>query len=150
MDKKIISVTNNTKISIPIKVVNEKPIGNIIIKKLDINKPLYKIDSPQNNVDKNITILKESNYPYILYIAAHSGTGDNAYFNSLDKLEINDEINIEYYNDKKIYLVEDINIQNKNGYINIRKKESNHLILTTCYPYDDNYQLVVSCIEKES
>ena len=152
MDNNInrISITNNNKISIPYKIIKEKPIGRIIINKINIDKPLYKINSPENNVDKNITILKESNYPHNIFIAAHSGTGNNAYFKDLDKLDINDEITIEYYNNIKKYLVESKNIQKKNGYINISNKEINYLILTTCYPYDDNYQLIVSCIEKES
>lgn len=95
-------------------------------------------------------ILKESNYPKLLVLAAHSGTGYNSYFNNLDKLELNDEIIINYNNEQIIYKVNQIDIQKKNGYINIREKDNNYLVLTTCYPKDDKYQLIVSCIEKES
>ena len=101
-------------------------------------------------MDNNITILKESNYPEIVFIAAHSGTGNKAYFNNLDLLDYNDEIILKYYNETRKYKVIDKIIQNKNGYINIKKEDNNQLILTTCYPYNDNYQLIVSCIEKES
>ena len=101
-------------------------------------------------MDNNITILPGSNYPNIIFIAAHSGTGEKAYFNNLDYLDINDEIIIEYLNDKRIYQVQEKSIQIKNGYINITKSKYNTLILTTCYPYNDKYQLIVSCIEKES
>lgn len=101
-------------------------------------------------MEKNVTILKESNYPALLVIAAHSGTSFNSYFKNLDKLKINDEINIKYYDTNNTYLVDHIDIQKKNGYISIRKKDNNNLILTTCYPKDDHYQLIVSCIKKES
>ena len=145
-----ISTYNNLKVTIPFKLVTEKPIGNITIDKINLNKPLYKINSPQNNVEKNITILKESNYPELLVLAAHSGTNFNSYFKNLDNLKINDEVNIDYYDSHNTYIVDNIDIQKKNGYININKKDNNYLILTTCYPKDDKYQLIVSCIKKES
>ena len=145
-----LSISNIRYTSIPYKIIKEKPIGRIIINKININKPLYNIDSSENNVDKNITILKESNYPHSIFIAAHSGTGDIAYFKNLDQLDIDDEIIINYYNDQKTYQVKSKNIQIKDGYISISNLEKNYLVLTTCYPYNDNYQLIVSCIEKES
>lgn len=108
------------------------------------------MDSPQNNVEKNVTILKESNYPELLVIAAHSGTASNSYFKNLDKLKVNDEVKIKYYDSNNTYIVDHIDIQKKNGYISIRKQDTDNLILTTCYPEDDKYQLIVSCIKKES
>ena len=69
--------------------VQKEEIGKIIIKKINLEKNLYEINSPQNTVEKNVTILKESTPPIekesIMILAAHSGTGDIAYFNSLDK-----------------------------------------------------------------
>ena len=38
----------------------------------------------------------------------------------------------------------------KNGFINVNKEPDNQLILTTCSPIHNNYQLIVNCIEKES
>lgn len=74
----------------------EAPIGKIIIKKITINNNLYNINSKHNNIEENITILKDSIMPdktnSIMYVAAHSGDGKIAYFNDLDKLKINDEI----------------------------------------------------------
>lgn len=133
---------------------NNDQIGSIIINKLNINKPLYKINSNKNNIEENITILKESIPPKednsILIIAAHSGTGPIAFFNELNKLEINDEIIIKYDNKEYKYFVKDIWEEKKNGYININKEPQKQLILTTCSPTKDDYQLIINCIIKES
>lgn len=133
---------------------NNDQIGSIIINKLNINKPLYKINSNKNNIEENITILKESIPPKednsILIIAAHSGTGPIAFFNELNKLEINDEIIIKYDNKDYKYFVKDIWEEKKNGYININKEPQKQLILTTCSPTKDDYQLIINCIIKES
>lgn len=132
----------------------EDIIGKIKINKLKIDSNLYDIDSPNNNVDKNITILKESSYPNTengtLIIAAHSGNGSKAYFKDLDKLTYNDEINITYKNKSYTYTVKNIWEQNKNGYINLYKEKTNQLILTTCSPNKENKQLIINCILKES
>lgn len=100
-------------------------------------------------MDNNITILKESNYPQLIILAAHSGTGKIAYFEELNKLEINDEIQITYNKETSIYKVIKIWEEQKNGKIHIENKEK-QLILTTCSPNHKNYQLIISCIKKES
>ena len=128
--------------------------AKLIIDKIGINKNLYEIDNPNNNIEKNITILKESIMPdkknSIVFIAAHSGTGEIAFFEELDKLEENDEVILIYNNKKYIYKVLNIWEENKNGYINVNKEKENQLILTTCSPHKENYQLIINCIEKES
>ena len=128
--------------------------GSIIIDKLNINRPLYDIDNKKNNIEENITILKESIMPdkdnSILFIAAHSGNSNISFFNELNKLETNDEVIIKYLNKKYIYIVKDIWEEKKNGYINVNKENKKQLILTTCSPNKDNYQLIINCIEKES
>ena len=143
----------------PIKIdtiteILEPPIGRIKIEKLNMNKPLYKMESNKNNVEENITILNGSTYPDIeqstLFIAAHSGEGRIAYFKDLDQLKENDDIKIEYQGKEYIYQVTDIYEQPKNGYINGRIEKKRQLILTTCCPNKDNCQLIINCIEKES
>jgi LPXTG-site transpeptidase (sortase) family protein len=133
---------------------NENIIGKIQIKSIDIDENLYNIDSEENNVDKHVTILKETIFPdkdnSIIFIAAHSGEGDIAYFNNLDKLKPNDKILLTLYNKKYKYIVKDSWEENKNGYINVNKEIENQLILTTCSPHKNNKQLIVNCIEKES
>ena len=151
---------NNTNINNSInrfKIINNHnndKIGYIKIKTLNINEPLYKIDSEENNVDKHITILKESIFPdkdnSIIFIAAHSGEGKIAYFNELNKLKIDDKVIIKINNKKYTYLVKEMWEEKKNGFINVNKEPENQLILTTCSPIHNNYQLIVNCIEKES
>ena len=133
-------------------IVQIEEIGKIIIDKINLQKNLYKIDSPQNNVEKNVTILKESTPPTeeksIMILAAHSGKGDIAYFNSLNKLEINDSIILIYKDKKYTYIVKDIWEEPKTGYINFNKEKDKQLILTTCSPTNNKKQLIINCIEK--
>lgn len=129
-------------------------IGYIEIKKIQLKEKLYDINSPNNNVNKNVTILKESVLPpkenSIIYIAAHSGTGPTAYFENLNKLELNDEIVIYINNNKFLYQVSKIWNEQKNGYIHIPKSNNINLVLTTCNPKNDKLQLILSCTKKES
>lgn len=122
-------------------------ILELIIKKIGINKRINKISSSQIDVDENIIILEGSTFPdkkeSTLFIAAHSGEGENAYFNNLDKLSINDEITIVYNNKNYYYIVTNNWEEDKNGYIHVSKKYQHQLILTTCSKNKDK-QLVVS------
>ena len=128
----------------------DSPIGKITIKKIELEEYFYPINSSENTIEKHVSILKESNFPNILILAAHSGTGKIAYFEKLDYLKINDEISINYQGKSYYYIVKEIWEEKKNGYININKELENQLILTTCSPKKKNYQLVINCIEKES
>lgn len=121
----------------------EQPIGKVQIPKINLNKNLYKIGSKLNNVEENVTIL-ESNLPNIIILAAHSGTGHNAFFKDLNKLNINDTINLTYTNANYTYKVINIFEQNKSGYITINEKEYDQLFLTTC-SYNKNKQLIIEC-----
>ena len=73
-----------------------------------------------------------------------------AYFNNLNKLLINDEVSLTLNKKNNTYIVKNILEQKKNGYINISKEEQDYLILTTCSPNHNGYQLIVNCIKKES
>ena len=156
----IIRISNDQPLNdilLNFKIINNKQnnvIGNIKIKKLNIDEKLYKVESEENNVDKHVTILKESIFPNkensIIFIAAHSGTGEIAYFKDLNKIEKEDIINLEINNKRYIYTVKDIWEEPKNGYINVNKDDKNQLILTTCSPTNSKKQLIVNCIEKES
>lgn len=128
-------------------------IGNIIIDKINLDMPLYNINSKNNNIEKNVTILKESILPpskeSIIFLAAHSGTSKISYFDNLDKLNIDDTIILTINNKKYTYQIKNIYKQKKNGYININKDKENQLILTTCDPNNDKYQLIINSIKKE-
>ena len=136
-----------------IKKNNNEKIGELIINKINLKQDLYKIESKKNNIEENVTVMKESNYPNIsngiLILAAHSGTGKIAYFEELDNLELKDNITIIYKNKKYIYQITKIWEQKKNGYIKIKKENKKQLILTTCSPKKKNTQLIINCIEKE-
>ena len=125
----------------------EKPIGNLIIKKIKVNNSLYDIKNPNNNVDKNVTILYRDDNTIVL--AAHSGTGKVAYFKSLNQLRANDEVIVNLNNKQYKYVVKDIWEEEKNGTINFKKDEREQLILTTCSPNNNKRQLVISCTKKE-
>lgn len=129
---------------------NNNSYGIIIINKINLKEELFPIDSEENNIERHVSILKGSIYPDLMIIAAHSGIGPIAYFQELDKLELNDEIILIIKNKKHIYKVKDIWEEKKNGYINFNKENQKQLILTTCSPNKEGYQLVINCIEKES
>ena len=148
-NNKIFNIKYNTKYTLSIEK-KEIPIGKIIISKINIDNDIYGKYSTKNNIEENITILKKSNYPHLLILAAHSGTGKIAYFNNLDKLDINDEIIIKYNKKISTYKVVKKWEEKKNGKIHIDNISNNQLILTTCSPNHNNYQLIISCIEKES
>lgn len=133
---------------------SDDSIGRIRIDKINLENKLYDINSEKNNVDLNVTILKGSIEPTndnsIMFIAAHSGYGDKAYFRDLDKIGIDDEIILEYKNIKYKYIVIDKWEEKKDGDIEVNKTKEKQLVLTTCSTKDKNKQLVINCIEKES
>lgn len=142
-----ISINSKSKTSIP---TNSDIIGNIMIDKINLKKPLYKIESSHNQVDENVTILKESILPdqeeSILFIAAHSGDSSISYFERLDELTPNDLIKIHYQNKDYFYQITSIWEEDKNGYIHVNKMKEKQLVLTTCSPKHEGKQLVISSI----
>lgn len=151
----ILPITSETKEQKSKKeITNEERIGTIIINKISLKEDLYKIESPENNIEKHVTILKESVFPNhnnsIIFLAAHSGTGKIAYFEKLNQLKTNDEVILLLKKKEYKYIVKDIWEEPKNGYINVNKENLNQLILTTCSPTNRNKQLIINCIEKES
>ncbi len=149
----IISTFSILKITDDKKIIKNNIFGELIINKINLDEELFSKNSTENDIEKHVTILKESIYPdndnSIMVIAAHSGIGKIAYFNELDKLEINDEVILIYKEKRYIYIVKDIWEEKKNGYININKEKKKQLVLTTCSPNKENYQLIINCIEKE-
>ena len=127
-------------------------LGTISIEKINLlNKPIYNVYSEENNIEKNITILKESNRSKensIIFLAAHSGIGEYAYFKNIHKLKLSDTIKIIIKNNEYKYKISNIYEQIKNGYIKINKKYQNELILTTCSENEDNQLIIESYLEK--
>ncbi|MBQ8131751.1 MAG: sortase [Bacilli bacterium] len=132
----------------------EKSIGYLDIPSISLKEKLYSIDSIENNVDKNITILEGSISPSednsIFFLAAHSGTGPYAYFKNLNKVRINEEIILKYEDKEYKYTIKEMWETDKDGDIEVQKGKENQLILTTCSPTNKEKQLVINCIKKES
>ena len=120
---------------------NEDIIGTLTISKLNLSNNIYNIDNPHNNVDENVTILNDDNN--LIVLAAHSGPGYIAFFDDLDKLELNDTINLTYKKKEHVYKIMNIEEQTKDGTIEINKTNTKRLILTTCSKKDKGKQLVV-------
>jgi len=150
----LILLINN---KVPTKHISNKKIDNnnyLIIEKLNLKQPFYNINSENNTIEKNIEILKESIMPdkknSIVFIAAHSGEGEIAYFNNLIDLDINDELILYYNNYYYKYNIIEKYEEDKNGYIDVDKTTQDQLVLTTCHPYKKNKQLVINAIKKEN
>ena len=115
--------------------------------------PLYDINNPKNNIEQNIQILKESILPpnknSIVFLAAHSGDSNISYFNNLDELKQKDIIQLKINNKTYTYQIKSIYKQKKNGYINVNKEIEDQLILTTCDPNNNKYQLIINSTKKE-
>ncbi len=129
-------------------IPNELPIATLSIDKININKPIYKLDSSNNTVEKNVELLHGSIFPdksnSIIFLAAHSGNSNVSYFNDLDKLNKGDEINFYYKNKKYVYIVDNKFLEDKDGDIEINKSSNNQLVLTTCSRADSKKQLIIN------
>ena len=97
-----IKMNNDIKIS---NVIDNEYLGYIYIPKINIKKNLFSIESNKNNIEYNVEILKETIFPdkdnSIVFLAAHSGSGNNAFFNDLKHLNNNDEIVLTTCSDSK-------------------------------------------------
>ncbi len=143
-DIKSISTTNierNTNTSYISTKENDKIIGTLTINKINLSKDIYDIDNTHNNVDENVTVLNDD--INLIVLAAHSGPGYIAFFDDLDKLELNDIIKLNFKGKDLEYKVTNIEEQVKDGTIEINKTNTKRLILTTCSKKDKGKQLVV-------
>lgn len=133
------------------QIIKEKPnyIALIKIPKIKLEKGLYEKGSLFNNVNKNIQILKESNYPDVsngnFILAGHSGNSKISYFKNINKLSLDDEVIILYKTKEYRYkVVNKYEIEKKGAAEIIRNKEKTTLTLITC-KNNTNKQIVVIC-----
>ena len=122
-------------------------IGYITIPKINLTKGFHDKRSPENNVDKNLLVVNGSNYPSTergnFIVAGHSGTGWNAFFNDLYKLNIDDIAEVSYKGKKYTYKIVNIYKQPKVGNIAIyRDYSKTTLTLITCTNFDDTTQTI--------
>ena len=107
------------------------------------------VDSTNNFKSLNyaISVDRHSKYPnsngnFILY--AHSGSSSIAYFRKLDKLEINDMINVYYNGVKYHYKIFNIyNIEKTGKTTVLNSTNQKYITLITCDQRYKNKQLVV-------
>ena len=129
-----------------VSVTVESYIGYLNIPKIDLNRGFYSISSSQNNVNKNIYVHPASTFPSDsnnLILAAHSGTSSISYFKNLYKLELEDDIYLEYNSMKYHYKIKDIYNVSKNGSVGLRiNKNVSTLTLITCTKNDKNSQTI--------
>jgi LPXTG-site transpeptidase (sortase) family protein len=150
------TTSNTTVINKSIKTTHKNNYLMILdIPVINVKRGIYNIDDPKNNVDNNITILKQSNMPDVdkgnVILASHNGNSKVSYFKYLEKLNIGDKAYIYYQGIKYVYEVYKIDIVDKVGTIKINKDsgESN-LILISCKNGTKDKQIVylLKCVSK--
>ena len=129
------------------KYISYNYIGKIQIDKINLNRGFLDINSPYNNVSRNVTVIEKSSYPDVengnLILAAHSGNCAICYFDKLYKLALNDKAIVDYNNYKYTYILKDIYNVPKTGEVEIRRNiDQTVLTLMTCTHGSDTEQSV--------
>ena len=148
-DKSTIKTNNST-------INNESNyIAVIEIPKIKLSRGLVSKTDKSNNINQNITILKDSTMPdqdnSNLILVAHSGNSRISYFRNIKKLVNNDYIYL-YYN-KKTYIYKVVNKYeiNKTGIASLQKENnSKTLTMITCKEKENKQIVVVSKLESEN
>ena len=122
-------------------------IGNLEIPKINLNRGFVDINSEDNNISKNVTIVDSSDMPDVdkgnFILAAHSGSAYISYFNDLYKLNKGDYAYVTYRGVKYTYQITNIYTQPKTGKIGIyRDHEKTTLTLVTCTNFDKTTQTI--------
>ena len=127
--------------------IYEEYLGVLDIPKINFYKGFYSKTSSLNNVQFNLFVLKESDYPGVvngnLIIAGHSGNYSNSYFNDLYKLSIDDTVTVHYQGKDYIYKITKIYNEKKTGTVRIlRNRNKTSLTLITCTNGDNYHQTI--------
>ncbi len=122
-------------------------VGTLEIPKINLKKGFLEINSPYNNVNRNVTVIQTSTYPDVdkgnFILAAHTGTSSVSFFTKLHDLVIGDLAYINYKQKKYTYKLVNIYTQPKNGSISIyRDTEKTTLTLVTCTKNTQDTQTV--------
>ena len=129
----------------------EEPIvnnySNYFIGILDLSRGFVNPSSSENNVDKNIEIVKTSDMPDVdkgnFILAAHSGNSYVSYFKNLYLLNNGDYVYVTYNGVKYTYQIKNIYLQVKTGQIGIyRDVNKTTLTLVTCTKNDEAHQTI--------
>ncbi len=140
------STDNNTS-SIKNYENYEHYIGYLTISKIGFRRGFYSVDSVLNTVASNIEVIEGSTMPDVtngnLIIAGHSGTGWNAFFNELYRLNIDDTVEVTYNGKIYTYQIKNIYKELKTGTVSIKRDiTKTTLTLITCTNNDDTTQTI--------
>lgn len=118
------------------KTVNNT-ISILEIPKINLKHQLPEINSGENDVNKNIFVVKETIFPSTgktshIILAAHSGYNKIAFFKRLPELEKDDIINFYYQNKKYTYKIIRKKEIEKNGTMTLEVTSSDDITLITC------------------
>lgn len=158
IEKKSIEYTLSKQIN-PIIKEDEESKKNIInkekiieydmileIPKINLKKGIFKKNDKKNNIDKNVTILKQSSYPNKngnIFLIAHSGTSKKSFFKRLNKLNKKDIAYLFYKEKKYKYEVSNMYEIEKNNNIILKTDNVNNLFLITCSQNNKSNYLIV-------
>lgn len=126
---------------------NNRYLGYLTIKKINLKAGIPWKDSSMNNVDKGVYTLPVSNYPDVvngnLVLAAHSGNASISYFKNLWKLTLGDTANVSYNGKTYSYKIVDIYYVEKTGTVQIKRNtKKTTMTLITCTKNNDKLQTV--------
>ena len=129
--------------------------GRLKIPRIGLNKGFVGVGKRGNNVDYNVAVMHGSVYPdkdnSHLVLAAHNGSGWNAFFTRIDKLKVGDIAYVEYNNTNYKYRLKQIYKDRKGDRsVNLKSNGSNkQLTLVTCarpdykkYYWVENFEIV--------
>lgn len=118
-------------------VQEENYIGILEIPKINLKKGLVDKNSPSNNVNKNIYILKETTLPderinSHIILASHSGNSYISYFKNLKKLDMKDKVYFYYKNVKYTYEISNKYEIDKTGTTELKITNKSDITFITC------------------
>lgn len=125
----------------------------IEIPKIKLKRGILNKNNKDNNIEKNIMILKESVYPNQIgniFLAAHSGTGKKSFFDKLDKMILEDKVILYYKGKKYDYRVSKIYEKRKDESILIQSSTLNNLYLITCSQKNKSNYLIIELKKTEN
>lgn len=129
------------------KSITYNYIGILEISKLNLKRGFLNLESPYNNVDRNVTLIEKSTMPDVdkgnLILAAHSGNCWVCYFDKLYTLSIGDNASVTYNGYKYTYELKNIYNVPKTGVVEVKRDpDKTVLTLITCTHGSDTEQTV--------
>ena len=140
------NTTNNNNNSY-FKEYNYNYVGYLEIPRIGLKRGFLNKDSKYNNIEYNVTVSEQANYPdergnFILM--AHSGDAYISFFAFLYKLKIGNKAYVTYKGEKYTYQLVKIEEQPKTGVVAIHRPnyDVNGLTLITCTKDSDVTQTI--------